>query len=51
MITERDRWVFDQLDKFDKNEDCTDMDVDTFLDLMEEMVNEHYVSRSDALSF
>jgi hypothetical protein len=51
MITKSDRWVFNQLDKFDKNEDCTDMDVDTFLDLMEEMVNEHYVSRSDALSF
>jgi tRNA A-37 threonylcarbamoyl transferase component Bud32 len=42
MITERDRWVFDQLDKFDKNEESTDMDVDTFFDLMEEMVNEHY---------
>ena len=42
MITERDRWVFDNLDKFDKNEDRTDLDVNTFFDLMEEMVNNHY---------
>jgi len=42
MITERDRWVFDNLDEFDGNEECTDLDVNTFFDLMEEMVNKHY---------
>ncbi|MCR4931354.1 MAG: hypothetical protein K5918_02805 [Bacteroidales bacterium] len=42
MITERDRWVFDNLDKFDENEERTDMDVNTFFELMEEMVNRHY---------
>jgi hypothetical protein len=42
MITERDRRVFDNLDKFDMNEERTDMDVNTFFDLMEEMVNKHY---------
>ena len=42
MITERDRWVFDNIEKFDGNEECTDMDVNTFFDLMEEMVNKHY---------
>ena len=39
MITERDRLVFDNLDKFNKNEERTDLDVNTFFDLMEEMVN------------
>ena len=34
--------MFDNLDKFDKNEERTDLDVNTFFDLMEEMVNEHY---------
>lgn len=42
MITERDRLVFDNLDKFIKNEERTDLDVNTFFDLMEEMVNRHY---------
>jgi hypothetical protein len=42
MITERDRWVFDNLDKFDENEERTDMEVNTFFELMEEMVNKHY---------
>ena len=42
MITERDRWVFNNLDKFDGNEERTDMDVNTFFDLMEDMVNKHY---------
>lgn len=42
MITERDRWVFDNLDMFDGNEERTDMDVNTFFDLMEDMVNKHY---------
>ena len=47
MITERDRWVFDNLDKFGKNEERTDMDVNSFFDLMEEMVNEHYDAKEE----
>ncbi len=42
MITERDRWVFENLDNFEENEERTDMDVNTFFELMEEMVNKHY---------
>ena len=42
MITERDIWVFDNLDNFDENEVRTDMDANTFFELMEEMVNKHY---------
>ena len=42
MITEHDRWVFNNLDRFEENTNNTDMDVNTFFDLMEEMVNKHY---------
>lgn len=42
MITEHDRWVFNNLDRLKENTDNTDMDVNTFFDLMEEMVNNHY---------
>ncbi len=42
MITERDRWVFENLDNFEENEERTDMDVNTFFELMEEMVNKHH---------
>ena len=38
MITERDRRIFDNLDRFGENEDNTDLDVNVFFDLMEEMV-------------
>jgi len=38
MITERDRRIFDNLDRFSENEDNTDLDVNVFFDLMEEMV-------------
>jgi hypothetical protein len=34
--------VFDNLDNFDENEERTDMDANTFFELMEEMVNKHY---------
>lgn len=34
MIIERDRWVFDNLDNFDENEERTDMDANTFFELM-----------------
>ena len=42
MITERDRWVFENIENFEENEERTDMDVNTFFELMEEMVNKHY---------
>ena len=46
MITEHDRWVFDNLGKIDENEVDADMDVNTFFDLMEEMVEKHYATKS-----
>lgn len=42
MITKHDRWVFNNLDRLDENTDNTDMDVNTFFDLMEEMVDKHF---------
>lgn len=42
MITKQDRWVFNNLDKLDENNPDTDMDVNTFFDLMEEMVESHF---------
>lgn len=41
MITERDRRVFNNLDRLEENTVNTDMDVNTFFDLMEEMVNKY----------
>ena len=42
MITEHDRWVFNNLDRLDENMEGTDMDVNTFFDLMEETVDKHF---------
>ena len=42
MITNHDRWVFKNLDIFDGNEDSTDLDVNVFFDLMEELVENHF---------
>lgn len=42
MITKHDKWVFNNLDKLDENNADTDMDVNTFFDLMEEMVEKHF---------
>ena len=42
MITKHDKWVFDNLDKLDEKIPDTDMDVNTFFDLMEEMVEKHF---------
>ena len=46
MITEPDRWVFDNLGKIDENKDNADLDVNTFFDLMEEMVEKHYDAKT-----
>lgn len=48
MVTERDKWVFDDLTLSGENSDSTDMDVNVFFDLMEDMVNKHYDAKADA---
>lgn len=45
MITKHDKWVFNNLDKLDENSHDTDMDVNTFFDLMEEMVEKHFATK------
>lgn len=45
MITKQDRWVFNNLDKLDENNADTDMDVNTFFDLMEEMMEKHFATK------
>lgn len=42
MITEHDKWVFDNLENNVGDSENMDLDVTTFFDLMEDMVNKHY---------
>lgn len=42
MITKHDKWIFNNLDKLDENNPDTDMDVNTFFDLMEEMMEKYF---------
>ncbi|MBR1513869.1 MAG: hypothetical protein IJ622_06220 [Bacteroidales bacterium] len=48
MITEHDQWVFDNLEKASDGIENMDLDVNTFFDLMEDMVNKHYDAKEDA---
>lgn len=48
MVTEHDKWVFDNLELSGENSESTDMDVNVFFDLMEDMVNRHYDAKADA---
>ena len=45
MITKHDRWVFNNLNKLNEKDIDTDMDVNTFFDLMEEMVEKHFETK------
>ncbi len=47
MATEREKLIFDNLDCSGENSEKTDLDVNTFFDLMEDMVNKHYDSKAD----
>lgn len=48
MITEHDKWVFDNLEDSVDDSENMDLDVNTFFDLMEDMVNKHYDAKADA---
>ena len=45
MITKHTRWIFNNLDKLNEKDIDTDMDVNTFFDLMEEMVEDHFETK------
>ncbi|MBQ3751828.1 MAG: hypothetical protein II865_11075 [Bacteroidales bacterium] len=45
MITKHDRWIFNNLNKLNEKDIDTDMDVNTFFDLMEEMVEKHFETK------
>lgn len=47
MVTEREKLIFDNLDCLGENSENTDLDVNAFFDLMEDMVNKHYDSKAD----